>query len=246
MQSRDCWTSTNNLSACDPIGELIRNLPKATVSRPNAFERVFRSEIAFRYRLVVVTKDSRLHLGLSNVGKTFYCLPFNVVGKKGETKQGESCYRADKTDILPKSSPQLPPAALVPPASSLKTPEAPTISTVPEATKKALIENTDASKTSPAAAAQLAQDGRVLTAQEVAQFIQEGKASKTAAITSPTGAEVYVDGNKIGVTPLVFALIKRDAPRVITIKLVGYKTVEKTLVPDGKNIPIGIALDKQQ
>jgi len=40
-------------------------------------------------------------------------------------------------------------------------------------------------------------------------------------------------------------LLKRDNPRVLTIKLAGYKTVEKTLVPDGKNIPIGISLEKR-
>jgi hypothetical protein len=39
-------------------------------------------------------------------------------------------------------------------------------------------------------------------------------------------------------------LIKRDSPRLISIKLKGYKTVEKVLVPDGKNIPIGINLEK--
>lgn len=154
---------------------------------------------------------------------------------------------------LDQSNPQTPAAPPVssapepsPPAFSVKTPAAqPTVSTVPEATKKALIENTEASKTSPAAAAQLAQDGRSLTPQEQAQFIQDGKASKTAVITRPAGAEVYIDGNKIGVTPLVFVLIKRDAPRAITIKLAGYKTVEKAFVPDGKLIPIGITLEKE-
>ena len=57
---------------------------------------------------------------------------------------------------------------------------------------------------------------------------------------------MYVDGNKAGVTPIAFVLIKRDNPRVLTIKLAGYKTVEKTLVPDGKNIPISITLEKEQ
>ena len=105
-----------------------------------------------------------------------------------------------------------------------------------EATNKALKENIEAGKTSPAAAAQLAQDGHSQTPQEQAQLIQNGQASKTAVITSPAGAEVYIDGNKGGVTPLVFVLIKRDAPRTITIKLAGYKTVEQTYVPDGKPI----------
>ncbi|MGA8068621.1 MAG: PEGA domain-containing protein, partial [Terriglobales bacterium] len=116
---------------------------------------------------------------------------------------------------------------------------------MPEALKMTLTENAEASKTSPAAAAQLAQDGHVNAPEELAQLVQKGQASKTAVITSPAGAEVYVDGNKLGVTPVVFVLLKRDNPRVLTIKLAGYKTVEKTLVPDGKNIPIGISLEKE-
>jgi hypothetical protein len=74
--------------------------------------------------------------------------------------------------------------------------------------------------------------------------IEAGEASKTEVITSPECAEVYIDGNKAGVTPLVFVLIRRDNPRALTIKLPGYKTVEMTLVPDGKNIPIVISLKR--
>jgi hypothetical protein len=109
-----------------------------------------------------------------------------------------------------------------------------------------LIENSEASKTSPAAAAQLAQDGHVATPQEMARLIETGQASKTAIITSPEGAEVYIDGNKAGVTPLELVLIKRDNPRVLTIKLPGYKAVKKMLVPEGKNIPIAVSLEKEQ
>ena len=106
-----------------------------------------------------------------------------------------------------------------------------------------LIENSEASKASPAAAAQLAQGEHVDTPQEMARLIETRQASKTVIITSPEGAEVYIDGNKAGVTPLVFVLIRRDNPRVLTIKLPGYKTVEETLVPDGRNIPIVVSLE---
>ncbi len=116
---------------------------------------------------------------------------------------------------------------------------------LPEAIKKPLLENSEAMKTSPAAAAQLAQDGHVTTPQEMAQLVQSGQASKTAVITVPAGADVYVDSNKLGVTPVAFVLIKRENPRTITVKMAGYKTVEKTLVPDGKNIPIAITLEKE-
>ncbi len=114
-----------------------------------------------------------------------------------------------------------------------------------EAIKKPLLENSEAMKTSPAAAAQLAQDGHVTTPQEMAHLVQNGQASKTAVITVPAGADVYVDSNKLGVTPVAFVLIKRENPRTVTVKMAGYKTVEKTLVPDGKNIPIAITLEKE-
>jgi hypothetical protein len=117
---------------------------------------------------------------------------------------------------------------------------------LPEALKKTLTDNSEISKTSPAAAAQLAQDGHISTPQEMVQLVQKGQASKTAVITTPAGAEVYLDGNKLGVTPVAFVLLKRDNPRVLTIKLAGYKTVEKTLAPDGKNIPIGITLEREK
>ncbi len=107
------------------------------------------------------------------------------------------------------------------------------------------VENIEAGATLPAAAAQLAQEWYLKTTQEQAQSIQNGQASITAVVTSPVGAEVYIDGNKGGVTPFSFVLIKRDAPRTVTIKLAGYKTVEKTLVPDGKPIPIAVTLEKE-
>jgi hypothetical protein len=117
---------------------------------------------------------------------------------------------------------------------------------LPEGFKKALTENITTSKTSSAAAAQLAQDGHLLTQDEGERLIQQGNASRAAVITNPAGAEVYIDGNKAGITPLAFVLIKRDNPRVLTIKLTGYKTVEKTLIPDGKNAPMSIDLEKEQ
>lgn len=33
-----------------------------------------------------------------------------------------------------------------------------------------------------------------------------------------------------------------DKPRVITVRLKGYVTVEKSIIPDGKDIPIGLTL----
>jgi hypothetical protein len=36
-----------------------------------------------------------------------------------------------------------------------------------------------------------------------------------------------------------------ETPRTITIKMPGYETVEKRIVPDGKAIPIAVTLEKQ-
>jgi hypothetical protein len=108
------------------------------------------------------------------------------------------------------------------------------------------VANSEAAKGSPAAAAGLANVGHILSPEELADLVQKGQASKCAVVTVPPGAEVEVDGNKAGVSPLAFVLLKQgDTPRTITIKMSGYKTVEKKVVPDGKTIPIGLALEKR-
>ena len=56
---------------------------------------------------------------------------------------------------------------------------------------------------------------------------------------------MFIDGNKAGVTPIAFVLMKRAAPRTITVKMGGYKTVERKYDPDGKTIPIGLTLEKE-
>lgn len=113
--------------------------------------------------------------------------------------------------------------------------------------QKALVgaqENTLAASSSPAAAASLAAEGHVLTREEIAQAIKQGRASRCAIITNPPGAEVFIDGNKLGITPVITNLMRRDAPRTVTVKLAGYKTFEKQFEPDGKPIPLGLTLEK--
>jgi hypothetical protein len=119
-------------------------------------------------------------------------------------------------------------------------------SVLPEATGQALITNSAAGKSSPAAAAAMAEVGHIQTPEEMAGQVQAGQASKCAVITNPPGAEIDIDGNKAGVSPMVFVLLKKgDTPRVITIRMSGYKTVEKSVVPDGKTIPLGLILEKE-
>ena len=99
---------------------------------------------------------------------------------------------------------------------------------MPSETTKQVLANSETGKSSPAAAAALADAGHVLTPEEMAGQVQAGQASKCAVITNPPGAEIYVDGNKAGLSPMVFVLLKKgDTPRIVTIKMGGYKTVEK-------------------
>jgi hypothetical protein len=133
-------------------------------------------------------------------------------------------------------------------AQSVKTKSEQTANTVSPEIQKALVgakENSQAAASSPAAAASLAAEGHVLTREEIAQAIKDGRASRCAIITNPPAAEVFIDGNKAGITPLVINLMKRDAPRSITVKLAGYKTFEKQFEPDGKPIPLGLTLEKE-
>jgi hypothetical protein len=117
---------------------------------------------------------------------------------------------------------------------------------LPAGAKAVLQNNSEAVKASPAAAAALAQDGHIFTPQELADAVANGRASKCAIVTNPVGADVFIDGNKLGVTPLAFVLIKRENLRTITIKLAGYKPVERQYNPDGKVIPIGLTLEKDK
>jgi hypothetical protein len=111
---------------------------------------------------------------------------------------------------------------------------------------ESILANSEAARASPAASAGLASVGHALSQREQAELVQKGQASPCAVVTVPPGAEIDVDGNKAGVSPLVFLLLRRaDTPRTVTIKMSGYKTVEKTVVPDGRTIPIGLTLERQ-
>ncbi len=124
-------------------------------------------------------------------------------------------------------------------------PTPPQTANLPDAMKQQATVNSESAKASPAAAAALAHVGHQLTPEELAQLVKDGQASRCAVLTIPSGAEVYVDSNMAGVSPLVFVLLKQgDTPRTVTIRMNGYKTVEKKFIPDGKTIPIGLTLEK--
>jgi hypothetical protein len=48
-------------------------------------------------------------------------------------------------------------------------------------------------------------------------------------ISTPTGAEVLLDGQSVGKTPFQGSDIDADAPHAVTIKLDGYETHERTI-----------------
>jgi hypothetical protein len=108
----------------------------------------------------------------------------------------------------------------------------------------AVTANSDPAEVARIAAVRLADMGRGTP--EQAQLIQKGHASICAVVTVPPGAEIEVDGKRPGISPVAFVLLKQgDTPRKVTIKMTGYTTVEKSVVPDGRAIPIGLALEKQ-
>jgi hypothetical protein len=117
--------------------------------------------------------------------------------------------------------------------------------TAPKSANEILKTNSEAAKSSPAAAASLAIAGKQFTPEELAELVKQGKASQCAVITFPAGAEVDIDGNKMGVTPVAFILIQWDISRVVTVKMDAYTTVEKQIVPDGKVVPISLQLESK-
>jgi hypothetical protein len=106
--------------------------------------------------------------------------------------------------------------------------------------------NSEAAKSSPAAAAGSVTNDHVSTPEALARLVETGQGSKCAVITVPPGAEVSIDGNVAGVTPLVFVLQRHgDVPRTLTIKLAGYKTIVRKVIPDGGTLPIGLEMEKE-
>jgi PEGA domain len=114
----------------------------------------------------------------------------------------------------------------------------------PSEDQRAMVKNSEAGKNSPAAAVLLADEGHILSPEEMAERVQKGKASRCAVITIPAGAKIWIDGVEAGVSPMDFVLTRHaDTPRLIKITMNGYKTVERQVVPDGKTIPIGLSLE---
>jgi PEGA domain len=84
-----------------------------------------------------------------------------------------------------------------------------------------------------------------LSPEQSLKLVKQGKASFLAIMTTPVGAEIDVDGRKLGASPISFYLLKKDEPRSVSIQLAGYKSVTRKLTPDGKPISLAITLEKQ-
>lgn len=83
------------------------------------------------------------------------------------------------------------------------------------------------------------------TAAEIQQAIKDGKASFIVINTTPSGAQITLDGKLLAPlkTPVFFALFKKEAPRIITITLDGYKPVERRVDPTGSPVAVEAALE---
>ncbi len=78
------------------------------------------------------------------------------------------------------------------------------------------------------------------------ELIKSGQAAICVIFSDPPGAEIYVDGEQLTVTPVAFALRKHDdTPRMITIKKQGYRTVQKAIVPSGQTAALDLVLEAE-
>lgn len=123
-------------------------------------------------------------------------------------------------------------------AGEERQPSSSTISTVSNSGLEQVLANSKAALASPASAG-------MLSPREQVELSQKGQASRCVVVTVPPGAEVAIDGRRAGVSPVAFMLLKRgDTPRVLTIMLDGYKSMEESIVPDGKPISVAVTLEK--
>jgi len=62
--------------------------------------------------------------------------------------------------------------------------------------------------------------------------------------SKPSGAEIYVDGQKLGETPFQFMLLRKPdgAERIITLRMSGYQDHEERFRPDGSPIDMSASL----
>jgi hypothetical protein len=66
-------------------------------------------------------------------------------------------------------------------------------------------------------------------------------------LTVPPGAEVHIDGKRVGATPYSFVLLRNgETPHTITVVKDGYAEIEKSVIPDGSPIHLELILGLRQ
>ncbi len=78
-----------------------------------------------------------------------------------------------------------------------------------------------------------------------APLVAQKKASICTVATTPSGAEVVLDGKKLGVTPMIFVMVKKAQARQLTLTMPGYHSVQYSLFPDGNPVPLTVHLSKE-
>lgn len=79
-----------------------------------------------------------------------------------------------------------------------------------------------------------------------AGLIHSRKASLCSISSYPEGATVKLDGQDLGVTPIVFVALKKNAGfgHLVTVSLAGFEPAEYRIFPDGQSFPLSLHLNK--
>jgi PEGA domain len=83
--------------------------------------------------------------------------------------------------------------------------------------------------------------------EEIDRLVQAGEASRGIVLTVPPGAQVSIDGKRVGVSPYAFVLTRSgETPHTITVVKNGYAKAEKNVIPDGTTIHLELMLEPRQ
>ncbi len=87
----------------------------------------------------------------------------------------------------------------------------------------------------------------MLSSQQQLEMVSSGQGSRTVVTSTPSGADLLIDGKKVGVTPMVFILLRKpnDAERTIEVTMPGYKPYQVKLKPNGTSITLPVSLQPE-
>jgi PEGA domain len=90
------------------------------------------------------------------------------------------------------------------------------------------------------------QIGKQRTAEEVAKMVKEGTGSLTFISSTPSGADILLDGKLFLHTPARFLMEKRSAARTLMVTMAGYKPYEQKVDVNGQPVILSVKLEKLQ